>query len=220
MNNSITNPLQVVNLENVYLKLKSQDSENKMKKLANSKYIEAKDGGELIVKKKNLRQLTDKIISVFKATNNKKKDTNKATLTIEKKKSSIIVVRTKTVTTIIEKDKNNNNLLLVTRSISTLGLNKKDETVPLVENEENCDICNPSEGSKAKKLNISERLDCLNEEYKNQQLNLYHHINQNKKKIKVNIEKKTRRKIDEFELEEIVDSIMKVETWMKSFQKN
>ena len=227
MNNSTLNLKPMENVENYENSQKPKDFEddNKLRKIISKKILnviaqkgtlDSKDGGEVAIRKKNLRlnQLTDKIISVFKK---KDKESSRVIEALPKKKSSVVLVQTKTTTSFRV---NKNNDVVIVKSNTKITVSKSsDKIAETKETEENCDICNPSEDIKTKKINISERLNSLTEEYKHKQHCLHSNISQNSKQIKSGIEKRTRRKVDEYELDEIIDSIMKVATWKQDYCK-
>jgi hypothetical protein len=206
---------------------KPKDSEDhKLKKIISKKLLNlmnqnetlnSKDGVEISTRKKNLRlnQLTDKIISVFKK---KDKESSRIIEVLPKKKSSIVLVKTKTITSFHAKK--NSDIVVVKSKTKITVSNSLDQITNPNLNEETCEICRPSEDSNTKNLTISERLSSLTEEYKHKQHCLHSHISKNSKHIKSGIEKRTRRKVDEYELDEIIDSIMKVETWKKNYCKS
>ena len=211
--NSLTNFLKLKNVkkddsQNVCIKSRDKSEfENPLKKSLSQTLlkstlpdlVKSSKDGEMTMKKKTLK-ITDKIISVFTIKNknkNLKSDNNAGYL--------------KTIT-----DDNQHNLIENSKikNKSSSNIIKIESKSP---DEEKCVICNRTEENKSKKVNIAERLNYMNEWYKSQQLSMYKRIDRNSKQIQHAIEKETGRKVENFELKEIIESIMKVEEWLNNY---
>jgi hypothetical protein len=185
------------------------------KKLVSKRYVVEADVIKEIhvndkAKTKLKKFIADKIISVFKIAHTKKTDLK----VVEEVKEDYY-------SELVNKLPPSSNPMHTHKSETNLLIKSRENIVVVVEDnkvESNKVECNEMVVDKAK-IKIAGRLNFLNEQYKIQQKSLFDSINRKWSKIKPVIETKSGRNVLDGEAKEIIESIMKVETWLKKDEK-
>ena len=186
------------------------------KKLVSKRYVVESDVTKEIhvhdkAKTKLKKFIADKIISVFKISHTKKTDLK--VVEFNENYSELVKQQLSPPSpNDAHTHKSKTNLLIKSRENIVVVVAVEDKKA------ESKVECNEVVVDKAK-IKITGKLNFLNEKYKIQQKNLFDSINKKWSKIKPVMEVKSGRNVADGEVKEIIESIMKVETWLKKDEK-